>query len=454
MEKRAEFEQLIAEKMAEFHIPGVSIGVITADGPEYFTAGVTSIDNPLDVTADTLFQVGSNTKLMTATLLLLLAHQGKIDLDAPIRSVLPDFKVQDETASATATIRQLLTHSAGWVGDHFIETGSGDDALDRYVKSMANLPQLAPINFSFSYNNSAFAVAGAIIEKITGQLYEDAIVEMLFKPLGMNNSLIRAAEAMLRRFAVGHTPPNEDGEVSVAGPWPLPRAMYAAGAVAASAVDMLMFAQFFMDGGKTAEGVQAIPPEVMAQMWEPQFEIGAGIGSVAHSWFVEDHGGHTAYRHGGATVGQLSAFKLIPSKNFAFVSMTNGQLGTLFNAAIEAWLIENVCGIAPAPDPAPFTPTEAQIAELLGTYGRPIMDMEIKQDGDKLVAQVRAKQGFPTENDPPRPPTPWFEVRFISAGAIKAFGGPMDGNQGQLIRKPDGSLGWLRFTSRLNIKQN
>ncbi len=451
MEKKAEFEQLIAEKMAEFNVPGVSIGVLTADGPEYFTAGVTNIDHPLPVTADTLFQVGSNTKLMTATLIVLLAHQGKIDLDAPIRSVLPDFRVQDETASTTATIRQLLTHSAGWVGDHFIETGSGDDALDRYVSSMAQLPQLAPINFSFSYNNSSFALAGAIIEKITGKPFEDALVDMLFEPLGMQNSLIRAGEVMLRSFAVGHSV--EDDQVQVAGPWPLPKAMYAAGAVAASAGDMLTFAQFYLDGGKTADGVQAIPKEVMAQMWQPQFEIGHGEGSVAHSWFVEDTGGHTAYRHGGATVGQLSAFKLIPSKNFAFVSLTNGQMGTHFNNAIEAWLIENVCDIKPDAEPAPFNPSDAMVAELVGIYSRPIMDLEIKLEGNKLIAQIRAKQGFPTENDPPRPPTPWFEVKMISTDAFKALEGPVNGSQSQLIRRPDGTLGWVRFGSRLNIKQ-
>ncbi|MEM8862268.1 MAG: serine hydrolase domain-containing protein [Chloroflexota bacterium] len=451
MEKKAEFKQFIAQKMEELHIPGVSIGVLADSGREFFTAGVTNINHPLEVTPSTLFQVGSNTKLMTATMLLVLAAEEKLDLDAPVRSVLTDFAVQDKIASANATIRQLLTHSTGWVGDHFIETGSGEDALEHYVSSMADLPQVAPFNFAFSYNNASFAMAGAIIEKVTGKSYEQALADMLFKPLGMTNSFMSPADVMLHRFAVGHGV--KDGEIEVIGPWPLPLAMWAAGAVAASAEDMLTFAQFYLDGGKTADGTQFIQPDVMAQMWEPQFQIGPETGWIAHSWFVEEHSGHKAFRHGGATVGQLSAFKLIPSKNFAFVSLTNGINGRIFNDAIESWLLEHVCHVSVSDEaPAPIEPSETMRNEIVGTYSRPFVDLEIKQENDQLMMQVRGKQGFPSEHVPPRPPTPWFELQFMSESTVLAANGPMAGTQGQLVRHADGILGWLRFSMRLHEK--
>lgn len=93
------------------------------------------------MTADTLFQVGSITKIFTGTVVLRLVEQGKLRLDAPVREVLPGFRVQDETASQGATVRTLLTHMGGWEGDLFENPGDGDDALARMVERMAALEQ-------------------------------------------------------------------------------------------------------------------------------------------------------------------------------------------------------------------------------------------------------------------------------------------------------------------------
>ena len=110
MNRKVEFEAFVTQKMEEYHVPGVSIGLLTADGREIHTFGVTNVDHPMPVTADTLFQIGSNTKPMTATLMMLLAQEGKLDFDAPIRTILPNLNVKNETVSASATVRQLLTH--------------------------------------------------------------------------------------------------------------------------------------------------------------------------------------------------------------------------------------------------------------------------------------------------------------------------------------------------------
>jgi len=141
-----EHESLVEEikgSMSELNVPGVAVGIM--HGEETFTAGlgVTSVDHPLPVDDSTLFQIGSITKTFVGTLAMRLVETGKIELDAPIRSYLPGFRVQDEGASEGATMRHLLTHTAGWVGDWFPEDlGHGDDAVARYVESMAETPQL------------------------------------------------------------------------------------------------------------------------------------------------------------------------------------------------------------------------------------------------------------------------------------------------------------------------
>jgi CubicO group peptidase (beta-lactamase class C family) len=112
------FEQLrvfVDRQMAEKAVPGVAMGVL--HNGKFHTAGfgITNVDNPQLVTDNTLFQIGSITKTMTGTIMMRLAEQGKLDLDAPVRAYLPDFKVKDEQVSAQVTVRNLLTHMSGWV---------------------------------------------------------------------------------------------------------------------------------------------------------------------------------------------------------------------------------------------------------------------------------------------------------------------------------------------------
>ena len=150
---RALSDYVIAE-MRRLQVPGVAIGIIH-DGREYLAGfGITSVENPLPVTADTLFQIGSTTKTLTGTIIMRLVEKGLIDLDEPVKTYLPDLRLKDNYAQGSVTTRHLLTHMGGWVGDFFRETGSGDDALARYVAEMADLDQVVPIGTVWSYNLS------------------------------------------------------------------------------------------------------------------------------------------------------------------------------------------------------------------------------------------------------------------------------------------------------------
>ena len=111
----------------------------------------------LPVPADALFLPGSIGKLYTATLVMMLVDEGKLDLDTPIRHYLPDFEVRDAHARDTVTARHLLTHTSGFDGDHFTDTGRGDDALARYVAGCADLPQIVDPGRIWSYSNSGYA---------------------------------------------------------------------------------------------------------------------------------------------------------------------------------------------------------------------------------------------------------------------------------------------------------
>src|SRR5512140_1418507 len=116
--------QKIISEMKRLQVPGAAIG-IWQDGREFAEGfGITSVEHPLPVTPDTLFQTGSISKTFTGTLLMQLAEQGKVDLDTPVRKYIKDFKLQDKTVASKVTVRQLLTHMGGWVGDYFNDFGN------------------------------------------------------------------------------------------------------------------------------------------------------------------------------------------------------------------------------------------------------------------------------------------------------------------------------------------
>ena len=148
----------IPDAMARHKVPGVALGIV-CEGREFIKGfGVTNIRHPMPVDEKTLFQIGSTTKTFTATAVMRLVEAGKLALDEPILTYLPDFKMRDPEVTARVTMRHLLTHTGGWEGDFFPDTGNGDDALARYVKLMANLPQLTPLGTILSYNNAAFSL--------------------------------------------------------------------------------------------------------------------------------------------------------------------------------------------------------------------------------------------------------------------------------------------------------
>ena len=156
-------------------VPGLVLGILSQG--EFFTKGfgVTNRDHPLDVTEDTLFQIGSITKTYTGTLIMKLVEAGMLELDAPVRAYLPDFAVADEETAKKVTIHHLLTHTSGWFGDFFHDTGPGADASAKYVAEMATLEQLAPLGQVWSYNNAGFYLLGHLIELLTGKSYQDSI---------------------------------------------------------------------------------------------------------------------------------------------------------------------------------------------------------------------------------------------------------------------------------------
>ena len=178
----AELEKKLSELIDAHGVPGAQLSVLDGDQLTEVAAGVLSLRTGCPSTADALFLPGSIGKLYTATLVMMLVDEGKLDLDTPIRHYLPDFEVRDAHARDTVTPRHLLTHTSGFDGDHFTDTGRGDDALARYVAGCADLPQIVDPGRIWSYSNSGYAILGRIVEVLTGLTFEEAPARAVVHP--------------------------------------------------------------------------------------------------------------------------------------------------------------------------------------------------------------------------------------------------------------------------------
>ncbi len=193
----------LPELIAKYQVPGAAVGVCVGDEVIDSAAGVLSKATGVEATADSVFQLGSITKLWTTTLVMQLVDEGRVDIDAAVRDYLPAFALADESAAAVITVRQLLCHTAGFEGDIFTDTGKGDDCLEKYLPVLADVPQLFPPGELFSYSNAGFCVLGRIVEALRGKPFDDCLREHLFTPLGLTHAANGPYEAILYRAAVG-----------------------------------------------------------------------------------------------------------------------------------------------------------------------------------------------------------------------------------------------------------
>jgi CubicO group peptidase (beta-lactamase class C family) len=389
--KLQSLKEFTQQAMREHHVPGVSIGLIVDGVEHYVSLGVTSVANPLPVTADTLFQIGSTTKTFTATAAMKLVQDRLLELDAPVRKYIPDFRVADEQVSARVTVQHLMTHTSGWFGDFDLDTGDDSNALELYVQAMAELPQLTPLDALMSYSNSAFVLLGRLIEVVSGKTLDVFMRESVLEPLALHDTVFWAHEAITKRTAVGHKQ-SEDDQTTVIPVWRLPRYDHGDGGLVASARNQMRYARFQM--GQL--GDVPIHAASRLEMQTPRISAG-GKEFIGLCWFIEDKQTKDdctvrVIRHGGSVPGFQSHFWFAPQENFAFTCQTNGDAGMALNTMVTAWTLEHLFNIPPVNPSAIHVSTE-QLEAFSGWYGVPTgkenEGLEIARDGDSLTLRVQ-----------------------------------------------------------------
>ena len=361
----------IQQALKAYGIPGAAVGIY-CQGSEYVRGyGVTNVERPEPVTENTLFRIGSTTKTFTGTCVMRLVDAGKLDLDAAVKSYLPDFATHDPSVAERVTLRQALNHTAGWSGDYLQDFGRGEDALATYVASMVKLPQLTPLGSTFFYNNAAISLAGRVIEKVEGVAYEKAVQNLLLDPLHLDRTRFFTDELIGHSFAASHKMVDGKPVLDVAS-WYFPRTLNAAGGLISSARDMLSYARFHLGDGKGPDGQPVLAPASLKAMHSnpgPGGTLIVELDGMGVTFMLRPSAeGVRIVQHGGNWPGQHSGFFFVPERDFAFVLLTNGDAGPRLANELcsDDWVLSRFAGL----HNLPATPRILGDDELAGLRGR------------------------------------------------------------------------------------
>ena len=395
---------LAESKMKEFGVPGVALGIISNGVVTTRGLGVTNVEDPLPVTAHTVFPIASISKTFAATTIMRLVEQGKIDLHAPVRTYLPDFRVRDSAAGREVTVWHLLTHLGGWEGQ-VAGPDRGTETLKDFVGSptVTDLMQVAPPGAAWSYNNAGFSIAGRVIEVVTGQPINRAIRDLVFQPLGLEHAGTTPGEFIVQRFAAGHTTRN--GTPTLQRPF-VPSSSITAGGVGLCITDMMTYARFHMGDGTAQNGERVLKRESFELMRAPQMRKQSTDDDMGIGWHLRRMGDlHTA-SHGGTLAGHILLLEIVPERNFAIAILTNSNVGwrliqDVEREALKSYLgatyaknqgiahrglvetLPNVEPLARQPDPAPY----------VGIYARPTNTVIVRADDKQLIVQDKQSSG-------------------------------------------------------------
>lgn len=407
--------QSYAEDLIETHkIPAVSIAVWHKNKLYKAAAGILNIETRVRATTDSIFQIGSITKVFTACLVMQLVDEGRVELDKPVKDYIRDFQVADSEATKIITVGQLLSHTSGLEGDFYpddtLQTGN---LIARYLDRCSLLPQVHEPCQGFSYSNAGYAIAGRLVEVVLGISFFQAIEERIYKPLGMSHSVANPINTLRYRAAMGHVP-----NLELPNQWALAPICYScmglapAGRLTMSASDLIIFAKAHLNRGRTESGQHWLSADNVTAMQRPNVALPPyspaqvthwGLGWSLINELNQSHApivGHT-----GQTFGQSALLELFPQQNMAFAALANVGGGGVLRQVFNDLLLELADTRFKAPDTLKVLQDASRFTGQFEALG---YCYQITLENQQLVATVIDK--------------------VLSSGATKIFLKPIDDN--------------------------
>jgi CubicO group peptidase (beta-lactamase class C family) len=296
--------------------PGAAIGIVQ-DGRLVSAKGfgAANVETGAPVTPETLFRLGSTTKMLTAAAVATFAAEGKLDFEDPVGKYIQGL----DPAIAALTVNQILSHTAG-IKDEAVMNGRHDDAaLGQEIRGWKSDWLFTKPGVIFSYANPGYWLAGYLAETLAGKPYAEVMEERVFTPVGMVSSTLRPLMAMTRQLSQGHGPVN--GAVAVLRPAPDNAANWPAGSVFSNLRDLSRFTIAMMNTGKL-DGKQVFSPKVVTALTTPHAKAPGWETPYGYGLNVQEKGGRV-WTHGGSRAGYGSFIAMLPDRQAAVIVLCN-----------------------------------------------------------------------------------------------------------------------------------
>ncbi len=346
-ELEAFVDDYFQKRMGELGIPGVAFAFIK-DGKVELLKGFgisdTAKKTPVDP-SQTVFKVGSVSKLFTTVAVLQLAERGYISLDSDVNKYLSTFKIEDKF-DAPVTVWNLLTHTAGFEDKLVGSASKAFDEVPPICKHLAReMPRrVMPPGKFYSYSNYGMSLAGCIVEQVTGKSFAEYVDEKVFSPLGMSNSSFAFPQRLQQKLTKGYLKSNGQVEVSNFGFFNI----YPAGSLISTASDMAKFMLAMLD-----EKTKILKPETVKLMQTRQFGYAPEFPGSCLGFYEYYRSGVRSLVHGGAPPGFESRFFLVPEHNLGFFVSVNMSGTEITDKFADSFLEKFFPAKPPTPLPAP-----------------------------------------------------------------------------------------------------
>lgn len=386
----------IEEQRAYHHLPGIAIGVVYDQELVWAKGyGVSDLESGAPVTPETVFRVGSITKLFTATAVMQLRDAGKLRLDDPVTTHLPWFTVKSSfTGEPQISVRQLLTHTSGLPREAAFPYWTTHDfpTREQIRRALPGQDAIFAPATTYKYSNLGMALLGEIVAEVSGEPWADYLESHVFEPLGMTATSADPDDDLLARMTTGYLRRTAEGHRKIADYYDTGGLAPAANIVS-SVADLARFAAL-----QFSTGASVLRASTRREMHRPHWMRGDWTRGIGLGFRVAREGGKTRVSHGGWVAGHRSHLLLVPAEKVGVVVMTNADDAspTLFSGRAY-----DVVGAAVAAATAPETePKRADPAwqRYLGVYADPWgWEYQVMVLNDELVMY---EHNYPPEDDP------------------------------------------------------
>jgi len=352
-----QIDKLVEQTMQAFDVPGIAVAVVKDDKVIHMKGyGVRSIATGQKMDENTLFAIASNSKAFTAAALGILIDEGKLTWNTKVTDIIPEFRLYNPYVTEDFNIKDLLTHRSGMglgAGDLMMWPDSASFTREDIILNLRHLKQVSPFRTKYDYDNLLYIVAGVVVERVSGQSWEQFVEERIMQPLGMTHSAASFSTIKDKSDIIdAHVPVN--GVLQVVPKHEGNDVHNPAGGVFSNVADMSKWIIMHMNNGKYGKDPekQLLSEEVHREMWTPQTIIPVRgtspyrthFASYGLGWRLSDVCGYLQAGHTGSLMGVVTQVTMIPELKLGIIVFTNQQESAAFTA-ITNTILDSYFGI-------------------------------------------------------------------------------------------------------------